>query len=218
MATPETFPKPAASLWRPNVLVGLLAVLAPISYLVGRVSAATLAQAYLSFLGSGIAIASLGAMIGIPIGLFFGTLRPQTAEAPAPARLNTLEMERDILAQLRRELAENQSLFEARKGSTVMFARIAYITPFWASVKASGRLFVMQNAELLNTIASAYYWLDQASHLETLAYEAKYGNGDPVASPAIATHLITEVRLLDGQIENALRAAILAIDTASAPR
>jgi hypothetical protein len=143
-------------------------------------------------------------MIGIPVGLFFGSLRssPDQVATPAstPARPNTLEMERSILVQLKAELTENRTLFEARKGSTTMFARIDYVTPFWTSIKASGRLFVMQDAALLNTIATAYYWL----------YEAKYAKDNP-ESDAIASHLITEARLLDGQVESTLDAAILAI-------
>ena len=223
MATPDTTTKTPSTSLRPAVFVGLLAILAPLSYLAGRVSAATLANTYLAFLGSGVAVGALGAMIGIPIGLFFGAIRahvPQNAGSARPNTLNpnTLNMEHDILTQLRSELAENQTLFEARKGSTVMFARIAYITPFWTSIKASGRLFVMQNAKLLSTIATAYYWLDQATRLEILAYEAKYGNGDVTTSPGTATHLISEVRLLDGQLENSLAAAITAIDAALAAR
>ncbi len=217
MATTDTTIKPASRGLRPAVLIGLLALLAPLSYAAGRVSTVTLAHTYLAYLGSGVAIGALGAMIGIPIGLFFGSLRSHAGSSSAPARPNTIEMERDILSQLRRELVENQSLFEARKGSTVMYARIAYITPFWNSIKASGRLFVMQDAELLNTIATAYYWLDQASHLETLAYQAKYASDNP-DSPMIATHLISEVRLLDGQVGSSLTAAIAAIDTVIAPR
>jgi hypothetical protein len=96
-----------------------------------------------------------------------------------------------------------------------MFARIAYVTPFWTSVKASGRLFVMQNAALLNTIATAYYWLDQASHLEMLAYEAKYAKDTP-DSVNVSNHLITEARLLDDQLHATLTAAIFALDQALA--
>lgn len=218
MSTPTIPLKPKSRGLRPPVLIGLLAVLAPLGYLAGRVSTETLAGTYVAFLGSGIALGALGAMIGIPIGLFFGSFRAHSA-APAalPARPNTIEMEHEILTQLRAELAENQTLFAARKGSSTMYARIAYITPFWNSVKASGRLFVMQDAKLLNTIAMAYYWLEQATHLETLAYEAKYG-GKTSDAPIVANHLISEVRLLDGQLESSLAAAISAIDAALAAR
>ncbi len=209
MATPNTTPKPR--LLRPATIIGLLAVLAPLSYAAGRLSALTLAHSYLAYLGSGLALGSMGAMIGIPIGLFFGSFRSHSTVSAMPVRPNTIEMEHDILKQLRAELIENQSLFEARKGSTTMYARIAYITPFWESIKASGRLFVMQDAALLNSIAIAYYWLDQATHLETLAYQAKYAGTDP-ASPSIASHLISEARLLDGQVGGSLQGAIAAVD------
>lgn len=208
-----TSPKSGSS-FRPFLLIGILAVLAPIGYFAGRFSADSLPGSYYAFLGSGLAIGSLGAMIGIPIGLFFGSLRGTSApQATLVTRPNTQVMEREILAQLRQELSENQALLQARKGSTTMYARIAYITPFWQSIKASGRLFVMQDAALMNTIAMAYYWLEQASHLETLAYEAKYG-GKETAEPQVAIHLLSEARLLDNQLESTLTAAIAAIDTA----
>ncbi len=196
------------------MLIASLAVLAPLSYLVGRLSAGLLAQYYLDFLGTGLAATSLGVMAGIPIGLFFGSLRSGHVNSPAQAaRPNTIEQEHEILAQIRQELAENKALFDARKGSTTLYARIAYITPFWDSIMASGRLFVMQNVELLNTIATAYYWLDQATRIEALAYERKYAP-TPSDDPAVAAKLIAEARLLDGQIENSINAALKAIDSA----
>ncbi len=199
---------------RARTLIALLALLAPLGYAAGRISAGALAGTYFAYLGSGVATGALGVMLGIPVGLFFGTLRQPAAGSSAPvasgaATPNTLEMERTILEQLRAELTENQALFVARQGSTTMFARIEYLTQFWTSVKASGRLFVMQDAALLNIIATAYYWLEQASHLETLAYEAKYAAHDAAGS---AEHLISEARLLDGQIDAALSRAIAAID------
>jgi len=195
-----------------NVMLGLLAVLAPLSYLVGRVSTRWVAGTYLAFLTSGVSAVALGVMAGIPLGLFFGSLRSvKTHAATAP---NNAKMERSILEQLRAELAEDKGLFEARRGSTTMFARIAYVTPFWATIKASGRLFVMSDAGFLGTIATAYYWLDQATHLETLAYEAKYSRSGSEGSELSAKHLINEARLLDGQLSSSLDSALLAIDQA----
>jgi|GEM_PF-2383479 len=208
--TPKTDSAARRPQLTPAVMVGLLAVLAPLSYLIGRVSTGFIAGTYLAYLTSGVAASALGVMAGIPIGLFFGSMR--SARSHAPAAPNTSEMERSILDQLRTELIENKSLFEARRGSVTMFARIAYITSFWTSIKASGRLFVMQDAALLGAIATAYYWLDQATHLEILAYEAKYARAGTEGSQANATHLISEVRLLDGQIAGALDSAISAID------
>jgi hypothetical protein len=194
-------------------MIGLLAILAPLSYLAGRVSTAALAHTYFAYLGSGLALGATGAMVGIPIGLFFGAFRGGPTASASPARTNTLKMEHDILSQLRDELAQNQALFDARKGSTSMFARIDYITAFWSSIKASGRLFVMQDATLLGTIAMAYYWLDQASNLEQLAYRAKYAQ-DKTDTTATAQHLISETRLLDNQIATSVTKAIAAIDSA----
>lgn len=194
-------------------ILGLVALLAPLSYFAGRLSMGFLAHTYFGFIASGAAVGSLGVMIGIPVGLFFGSFRRQVALAAISP--NTLEMERTILTQLRAELIENKALFEARKGSTTMFARIEYITSFWTPIKASGRLFVMQDASLLGGIGAAYFWLDQATHLETLAYEAKYTN-DPLTGPAIAERLIREARLLDGQVEASLTNALAGIGFALA--
>lgn len=215
MATPNPTPQSSARSTRlsPAVMLGLLAVLAPLSYLIGRVSTGFVAGTYLGFITSGVAASALGVMVGIPVGLFFGSLR--SPKITAPTAPNTLQMEESILEHLRSELIENKALFEARRGSVTMFARIAYITSFWTSIKASGRLFVMQDATLLGSVATAYYWLDQATHLETLAYEAKYAHADAEGIEVTATHLINEVRLLDGQVAAALDAALLAIDQAT---
>ena len=214
MATSDNHqqPAPRGVHLRPAVLIGILALFAPLSYFAGRVSTAFLAHTYLQFIAAGIANGALGVMIGIPIGLFFGSVRRTSSHAAAP---NTTAMEHSILEQIRRELAEDKTLFEARKGSTVMYARIDYLTGFWDTVKASGRLYVMQDAELLNTLATAYYWLDQASHLERLAYAAKYAHPED-GDHATAEQLITEARLLDGQLETSLGAAVVALDTALA--
>lgn len=188
------------------IFLGIAALLAPVGYVAGR------------YISLNLALVSLGALIGIAVGLFFGslsTLRQAPVKAAGAPTGNTRQMERDILAQLRTELTENQALFEARKGSTTMFARIDYITPFWVAVKASGRLFVMQDAQLLSTVGTAYYWLDQATRLESLAYEAKY-SATPEQGTATAQKLISEARLLDGQLETSLSAAIKALDTALA--
>ncbi len=218
MATPDITPQTPGSGFRLSgrVMLGVLALLAPLAYLFGRVSAGALAGSYLAFLGSGVAAGALGVMIGIPVGLFFGTLRPEPARHAAAAP-NTLQMERDILEQIRAELAEDKALFDARRGSTTLFARIDYLTQFWTSVKASGRLFVMQDARLLGVIATAYYWLDQATHLETLAYEAKYAPSSS-AGPGNPEQLIAEARLLDGQLDSSLTTAIAAIDGKFAQR
>ncbi len=197
----------------PAVMLGLLAVLAPLSYIIGRVSTGFVANTYLAYLTSGVVSSALGVLLGIPIGLFFGTLRAPQAKTAASA--STPKMEYSILEQLRSELVENQSLFEARRGSTTLYARIAYITSFWTTIKASGRLFVMSDPVLLGIIATAYYWLDQASRLELLAYKAKYAQTAAEGNEASASHLISEVRLLDGQIANSLEKAISAIDAAS---
>ena len=192
-----------------TILLGILALLAPLSYAAGRISVVALTHTYVEFIATGIANGALGVMIGIPIGLFFGSLRHRNTHVVAP---NSRAKERTILEEISRELSEDMALFEARKGSTLMFARIAYVAAFWNSIKASGQLFVMQDARLLSTLATAYYWLDQATRLEALAYEAKYARPEQ-GDHGVAEHLIIEARLFDGQIETSLRAALDAIST-----
>jgi hypothetical protein len=195
----------------PLRVFGLVALLAPLSYFLGRLTPLVLANGYVAFWASGVSAAALGTMIGIPLGLFFGSLKGQP-ETTAP-EANSTVLEQDILHQIRVELIEDQALFEARKGSTTMYARIEYLTSFWESIKASGRLFVLQDTQLLATIGTAYYWLDQASHLETLAYQAKYAA--PADTTALqAERLIAEVRLLDGQLEATLATAVTALNSA----
>jgi hypothetical protein len=210
-------PTPSARPSRLPLMIGLLAVLAPISYLAGRVSTITLAHTFFSFVGSGLVVGATGTMIGIPIGLFFGSMRSPAPGAASGSTGNTIQMEQDILRQLRDELAQNQSLFNARKGSTTMFARIDYLTAFWDAIKASGRLFVMQDAGLLKYISVAYYWLEQASNLEKLAYSAKYAQ-DNLSDSERPTRLISEARMLDDQLSFSLSAAIDAIDGTAKPK
>jgi hypothetical protein len=178
-----------------TTIVGLAAVLAPLGYIVGRGTADHLA------------IASLGALLGIPVGLFFGSLRSQLR----PAASLTAADRATVLAKIAAELTQSQTLFEARKGATNLYARIAYPTPFWAVALASGQIAAITNANTLQAVATAYYWLDQASRLELLAYEAKYAQEPASDSLIRATHLISDVRLLDGQLEAALSAALAAL-------
>jgi hypothetical protein len=204
-----TIAQPTGFRLRPAVFAALLLLLAPLGYIAGRISAPVLAGTYFEFLASGVVATTLGVMIGLPFGLFFGTLRTPHLASPVvhtPAG-NTLQMEADILAELKTELEENKALFEARKGSTTVVARLEYVTTFWDAAKASGRLFVMQNARLMSTIALAYYWLSQANHLEKLAYDAK-NSGQVADSQFTTARLISEVRLLDASVESALTAAI----------
>jgi hypothetical protein len=198
-----------------RLFLAILALLAPIGYLSGRFSAPIVAGTPVGPLTSGFIVLTLGVMVGIPIGLFFGAIHtpgPAKSSPSTPSQPSTHEMETDILNQLRAELQENLALFEARKGSSTVVARLEYVTSFWQAVKASGRLFVMQDANLMSTVALAYYWLDQANHLEKLAYDAK--NSGQVADSQLTTaRLIAEARLLDGSIESSLQTAINALNS-----
>lgn len=209
MKNPVAKPATNTSRFRldPVRVLGLAALLAPISYAVGRLNGGQLAA---------LGWAGLGMMIGITLGIAYGSFKSVPAVSPQKvASPNTAEQERSILEQLQTELSENLALFQARKGNSNMYARIEYLTGFWESVKASGRLFVLQDAALLGSIGSAYFWLAQATHLETLAYEAKYAAG-ALTGPTTAQQLVGEARLLDGQLENSLQHALESIRRALA--
>jgi hypothetical protein len=197
-------------------LVGLLALLAPAAYLIGRFSALGLAQSYFNFIPPIVVATSLGMLFGIPIGLFFGSQRAiigSTPTAVAPGMTPILKHEPDILYQLRQELTQIQVLFEARKGNQQVLSRISYPTAYWDALQASGQLFVMSEPALMHTVASAYYWVKQASRLENLAFESRFTNV-VVDNQDASAHLIADARMLDGPLETSLASALSAIGQA----
>lgn len=198
---------------KPLQLIGLLAVLAPVAYLTGRFATSFSLPDPWTLIASGAVATSLGALLGIPIGLFFGGLRGQPAGPPVTHlhHPDTIKQQDKILAQLQQELSQNQELFEARRGNSAYLTRISYLTGFWTAVKASGQLFVMQEPQLLNTIATAYYWIEQTNRLENLAYEAQFAGASATDNQNASTHLVSEARLLDGPLGISIQAAIDAI-------
>lgn len=180
----------------------IIVVLAPLAYLIGRYTEPSTPAGWLRNLATTSWLTALGALIGIPAGLVLG-LRRQPAAAPAAPSA-------ELLAELRAELTENQQLFLARKGSATLVARLGYVSTYWDSLKNSAALVSAVHPHALSQIGLAYYWLAQANHLETLAYDAK--NGGVARDPEFTTaKLISEVRLLDEPIEKALTAALNAI-------
>jgi hypothetical protein len=188
--------------------LGLAAALIPVAYLLGRFAITIFSGTPWLALAASLTTLALGALLGIPLGLAFGQLSPQKPALQPPHHPHTIEQQDKILAQLRAELSQNQQLFQARKGNAEVLTRINYLTDFWEAVKASGQLFVMQEPKLLNTIATAYYWLKQANRLESLAYESQYKPSTSPDNQNASTHLIAEARLLDGPLGVALSAAI----------
>lgn len=188
---------------RPVVLMGLLAILAPLSYLVGRYTTPETPAGLLRAFTSTLWLVGLGAILGIPVGLFFGAMRSSSTNATPVDKA-------EVLDQLRTELTENQQLFLARKGSATIVARLGYVTSYWESAQHSGQLSAIARPSQLSRISLAYYWLNQANHLEMLAYDAK--NGGVARDPEFTTaKLISEVRLLDEPIEKAITAALSAV-------
>jgi hypothetical protein len=178
---------------RPVQLVGLAALLIPAAYIWGRYAVNLSLQGPLELIIPGLAATSLGALIGIPIGLFFGSAKNPTPPAPIHTHPNMTKQQDKILEQLREELIQNKNLFEARKGNQSFLTRISYLTGFWTAAKSSGQLFVMQEPKLLHTLATAYYTAVINNHNAT-------------------THLIAEARLLDGPLGVAVQSAIDAIN------
>jgi len=190
--------------------LGLAAVLAPVAYIIGRYATTLALPEPLAVISQAAVMIAMGVLVGMPIGLFFGRLRPTPITA-SRRKPNVIVQQDKILEQLKDELIQNKNLFEARKGNQTFLTRIAYLTGFWTAAKSSGQLFVMQEPKLLNTIATAYYWLEQANRLENLAYESQYAPHAVVDNQNATTHLIAEVRLLDGPLSIALQGAIDAV-------
>lgn len=210
----KRLPQAQLGAFRPGNFVGLLALAAPVAYVIGRTDVASSTDAFQSALSQGLWLSALGVLLGIPVGLYFGTNRA------TPASSSTLVTTShaggtaaDVMRELATELGENQQLFAARKGKTEVVARLGYVTSYWDTAKAAGRLFVIEDAHLLSQIALAYYWLDQANHVETLAYNAK-NSGQTVDAEYTTARLISEARLLDEPLEAALAAAVAAIGKA----
>jgi hypothetical protein len=205
---------PAGRTLRAVHIMGLLALLAPVAYVLGRLGVTALTATYFHVISPVVVATSLGLMLGIPIGLFFGAQKSTVIPAPIhPHADKILAQEDDILAQIRQELQQIDILFAPRRGDQTVLSRIAYPTEYWTALKASGQLFVMRNPALLNIIAAAYYWVEQASRLEILAFETRY-SGAAVDNQNASTHLVADARLLDGPLETSLKAAIAAIDAA----
>jgi hypothetical protein len=117
------------------------------------------------------------------------------------------------LDQLENELRENVALLDSRRGSTGLVARLGYVMAYWPAALGTGQLTGLLNPAQLNQIALAYYWLDQANHLEVLAYNAK--NSGQTADPEFTTaKLISEIRLLDDPLAKALDGALAAVGQA----
>ena len=194
---------------RSAILLASAAVLAPLAYLLGRYGQGLPNSAWHAP-GSLLAAGGLGGLLMLPVGLLLGSLRSIGGMTPATTPNGIPNRRAEILAELRNELVENQQLLAGRKGSLSLVARLDYVTSYWASAQASGQLSGIFRAHQLSEIAVAYYWLDQASHLERLAYDAK--NGGTARDPEFTVaKLISEIRLLDEPIERAITAALGAI-------
>jgi hypothetical protein len=194
-------------------LVAALAILAPAAYLIGRYAAGS-APAPWDFLASTATIIALGSLLGIPIGLFFGSLRSQVPGSIIHHFHPSFVRQQDkILEQIKAELARVQQVFASRRGDATNVTSMQYDTSFWTAAKASGQLFVMQEPKLLATIAEAYHWVEEVNRLEDLAFKSYYlptvspDNQNPTAN------LLAQARLLDGPLAANLSLAIITIDS-----
>lgn len=216
-------PKPTSPEPRPNKqirllhLLGAAALLAPASYVIGRFSAEGLLGAYFGIISPVVVATSLGMLLGIPLGIFFGSQHAQYVPSPIIHHhpTNILQQENQILGQIKQELNQILILFEPRRGDTSILSRLEYPIEYWNALKASGQLFVMSDASLMNTIARAYYWVEQASRLERMAFESRF-SAVTVDNQNSSAHLIADARLLDGPLESSVKAAIAGIDQALA--
>lgn len=188
----------------------LAAALAPVSYLAGRYAMSTPLPEPWNLVAISTALVALGALLGIPIGLFYGSLKFQAGGSIVHHYHPSFMKQQDkILEQLKIELLQTKSLLEARRGDAITTTPLRYDTGFWMAVKASGQLFVMQEPELLATIARAYSWLDEANRLEALAFESQ---NVPFPNQGTTSHLIGQARLIDGVLTSAVELAVIAIN------
>ncbi|QQR52045.1 hypothetical protein IPG36_05670 [bacterium] len=157
----------------------------------------------------------LGAIIVLTLGLWliswyvaWRNSQPTVAAgytSTAPTTINPTSLD-----QLEKELLENQALLNSRKGSTGLVARLGYVLAYWPAALGTGQLTGLLNPTELNQIALAYYWLEQANHLEVLAYNAK-NSGQTIDAEFVTAKLISEIRLLDDPLAAALDGALAAV-------
>jgi hypothetical protein len=194
-------------------VAGIAAILIPLAYLAGRYATGFHLTHGWSLLANVATAIAFGALLGIPVGLFYGSLKSQM---PGPImhhfHPSFVNQQDKILDQLKGELGRNQELLRTRVGDAMSITSLRYDTGFWAAVKASGQLFVMQEPELLATLARTYYWLEEANRLESLAFESHFTTPVHIENESATTHLLEQARLLDGVLGTSLMAASGAID------
>ena len=194
-------------------IAGVVALLIPVAYLSGRYATGFHLTHGWSILANVATAIAFGALLGIPIGLFYGSLKSQT---PGPImhhfHPSFVNQQDKILEQLKAELSRNQELLRTRIGDAMSITSLSYDTSFWAATKASGQLFVMQEPELLATLARTYYWLEEANRLEALAFESHFTTPVHIENESATTHLLEQARLLDGVLQTSIGAATAAID------
>jgi hypothetical protein len=192
---------------------GVIALLVPVAYLTGRYATGFHLSHGWSLLANVATAIAFGALLGIPIGLFYGSLKSQM---PGPImhhfHPSFVNQQDKILEQIKGELGRNQELLRTRIGDAMSITSLRYDTSFWAAVKASGQLFVMQEPQLLATLARTYYWLEEANRLESLAFESHFSTPVHIENESATTHLLEQVRLLDGVLGTSINAATSAID------
>jgi hypothetical protein len=205
MATSQFTPEPNSHRGR-LIFLGLVALLAPVSYAAGRYAVSAHVPQPWTFISIGASMIGLGALMGIPVGLFFGSLRAQTGPIIRHYHPDFVRQQDKILEQLLSELKHARDQWKTRAGDSTTATALQYDLSFWNAVKASGQLFVMQAPELLSTVAKAYHWLDEANRIEGLAYNAS------LTDDKAARHLLEQARVLDGAVSANVDLAIVTIE------
>lgn len=144
----------------------------------------------------------------LPDYLASGVAQPQsTTETQAGSSESRAQ---PALDQLASEIQENVALLASRRGSTGVVARLGYVIAYWPAALGTGQLAGVFTPSQLSQVSLAYYWLEQANHLEVLAYNAK-NSGVAVDGEFATAKLISEIRLLDDPLAKALDGALAAI-------
>jgi hypothetical protein len=211
MEEPTTQPQPFYHRLAVKI-AGAIVLLVPVAYFAGRAAATAHLASTGQVFATGASAIAFGALLGIPLGLFFGSVKSQ---APGPViqhfHPSFVKQQDKILEELKSELSRDKSLLQTRLGDSSSTTGVRYDTAFWRAVQSSGQLFVMQEPKLLATLARTYYWLEEANRIEGFAFEAHF-NGAAIDHQSAVAHLLEQARLLDGVIGTSLDAAIISIN------
>lgn len=182
------------------VLLGLLVSLG-VYCLTACWSDWTFQREFLSRLGASLA----AVLVGVPIAL---GLRDQLRRGEMEEhRRSQAEHAATVLSLLRRELEHNGDLLLARKGSDEPLPSEPLKDDLWQALTRGGELPWLHEPEVLDRLASAYYYVRAVSELESAMAHSGAGFGPDGSLPEGYR------RYLEDLEARALRHVVLALET-----